>query len=62
MPIGSIVLYSLCMALNAQKLFYDGYILPYFDFCSMIWGNCPKYVLADLEKIQKREAQIIVDQ
>ena len=32
------------------------------DFCSIIWGNCPKYVLADLEKIQKRAARIILNQ
>ena len=50
------------LPLSARKLFYDSYILPYFDFCSIIWGNCPKYVLADLEKIQKRAARIILNQ
>ena len=50
------------LPLSARKLFYDSYILPYFDFCSIIWGNCPKYVLADLEKIHKRAARIILNQ
>ena len=50
------------LPLSARKLFYDSYILPYFDFCSIIWGNCPEYVLADLEKIQKRAARIILNQ
>ena len=39
------------LPLSARELFYDSYILPYFNFCSIIWGNCPKYVLADLEKM-----------
>ena len=50
------------LPLNPRKLFYDSIISPYFDFCSIIWGNCPKYVLADLEKIQKRAWRIIFNQ
>ena len=50
------------LPLRARKLFYDIYILPYFDFCSIIWGNCPKYLLAELEKLQKRAVRIILNQ
>ena len=49
------------LPLDARKLFYDSYILPYFDHCSIIWGTCPKYVMSDLEKIQKRAAMVILD-
>ena len=34
----------------------------YVDFCSIIWGKCPKYIFADLEKILKRAARIILDE
>ena len=27
------------LPLNPRKLFYDSIILPYFDVCSIIWGN-----------------------
>ena len=49
------------LPLDVRKLLYDSYILPYFDYCSIIWGTCPKYVMSDLEKIQKRAARVILD-
>ena len=49
------------LPLEARKLFYDSYILPYFDYCSIIWGTCSKYVMSDLEKIQKKAARVILD-
>ena len=37
------------------------YVLPHFDYCSVIWGNCSKSALNKLVKLQKRAARIILN-
>jgi len=49
------------LPLDARKLFYNSYILPHFDYCCVIWGNCSKELLDDLFKLQKCAARIILD-
>ena len=49
------------LPLKARKLFYNSYVLPHLDYCSVIWGNCSKTTLAKLLKQQKRAAYIILD-
>ena len=45
-----------------RLMFYNAYILPHFDYCCSIWGNCCNYLLETLLKLQKRAARIIVDE
>ena len=28
------------LSVENRRLFYNAYILPYFDYCCIIWGNC----------------------
>lgn len=49
------------LPLEARKLFYNSYILPHFDYCCVIWGNCSQTLMNSLEKLQKRAARIILD-
>ena len=51
------------LSLHLRKLFYNSYILPYLDYCCVIWGNCSKTSLDNLLKIQfcKRAARLILD-
>ncbi len=49
------------LPLNARKMFYNSYILPHFDYCSIIWGNCSKTLLRKLITLQKKAARIILD-
>ena len=49
------------LPLEARKLFFNSYILPHFDYCSIIWGNCSKTALENLVKMQKRAARLILD-
>ena len=49
------------LPLDARKLFYSAYILPHFDLCSSIWGNCSATLFNDLFKLQKKAARIILD-
>lgn len=47
---------------KTRILFYNTYILPHLDYCCSIWGDCSKYLLESLLKLQKRAAKIILDE
>ncbi len=49
------------LPLDARKLFFNSYVLPHFDYCSIIWGNCSKTALNKLVKLQKRAARLILN-
>jgi hypothetical protein len=36
------------------KLYYNGYLLPLIDYCSVVWGNTNKVNLEKILKLQKR--------
>ena len=45
---------------DAQKRFYQGFILPLIDYGSITWGATSKANLERLTKLQKRAARIIL--
>ena len=45
---------------HAQKLYYQGYILPYIDYGSVTWGATSNASIERLSKLQKRAARIIL--
>ena len=45
---------------NVQKLYYQGYILPYIDYGSVVWGADSSTNIKRLTKLQKRAAWIIL--
>ena len=47
--------------MEARKMFYSAYILPHFDYCSVVWSNATMNKLQDLIKLQKRAARLILD-
>ena len=49
------------LPIDSRKLFFNIYILPHFDYCSIIWGNCSQTQMSRLEKLQKKAARIILD-
>lgn len=51
---------SLFIPVEAQKLFYQSYILPLIDYGSITWGNTSRSNLERLSKLQKRAARIIL--
>jgi hypothetical protein len=38
---------------------YSAIILPYFDYCTLVWSNCSEYLLDKLRKMQNRAARVI---
>ena len=39
--------------------FYRPLVEPYFDHCSLVWGNCSRMRADQLQKLQNRAASII---
>ena len=46
--------------IDAQKRFYQGFILPLMDYGSITWGSTSKANVERLTKLQKRAARIIL--
>ena len=49
------------LSFQNRKRFYNAYILPHFDFCCVILGNCTSVMEDKLVKLQKRVAGEILD-
>ena len=49
------------LPIDARKLFFNSYVLPHFDYCCTVWGNCSKTALSKLVKLQKRAARLILN-
>ena len=47
--------------LSQQSLqtIYHSLILPHFDYCSLVWGNCNETLKNKLQKLQNRAARVI---
>ena len=44
---------------NTRNLYYNGYIRPILDYCSVVWGTCNTGDLQKLLRMQKAAARII---
>ena len=40
-------------------MMYSTLVLPYFDYCALVWGNCNKTLQERLQKLQNRSARVI---
>ena len=52
---------SNCISVEAQKLFYQGCILPLIDYGSCTWGATSKSNLDRILKLQMRAARIVLN-
>ena len=41
------------------KTMYYLLVLPFFDYCDVVWGDCSKTLADKLQKLQNRAARII---
>ena len=44
---------SCFLNLDTRILFYNAYLLPLFDYCSVVWGNCQEGEQSKRLKLQK---------
>ena len=45
--------------LDTLKILYNTLILPYFNYCRLVWNNCSITLKTSLQKLQNRAARII---
>ena len=46
---------------HTSILYYNGYILPILDYCSIVWGTCNEGNILRLLRLQKTAARIILN-
>lgn len=44
---------------STLQTIYNALVQPYFDYCSILWGNCGKSLQDKLQKFQSRAARVI---
>ena len=45
--------------INTLNSVYNSLVLPYFDYCGIVWGSCSKIRMDRMQKLQNRAARII---
>ena len=44
---------------DTLQLLYNSLVQPYFDYCSLVWGNCRDSLKEKLQKLKNRAARVI---
>ena len=39
---------------------FNALVQPHFDYCRVVWGNCNKTLSTKLQKLQNRDARILI--
>ena len=45
---------------SSKKLLYNSLILPIFDYCDVIWGNCAKCLSDRVQLLQNRAGRVVL--
>ena len=45
--------------LDTLQILYNTLILPYFDYCCLVWNNCSITLKTSLQKLQNRADRVI---
>ena len=57
--IGALRLCKSFVPLDTLQILYNTLILPYFDYCCLVWNNCSITLKTSLQKLQNRAARVI---
>ena len=44
---------------DTLQILYNSLVQPYFEYCSLVWGNCCDSLKGKLQKLQNRAARVI---
>ncbi len=44
---------------DTLELMYHSLVLPYFDYCSLVWNNCSQTLKDKVQRLQNRAARVI---
>ena len=47
------------LEINTLKTIYNATVLPYFDYCALVWDNCSQTIKHKFEKLHNKAARII---
>ena len=50
------------MSLDHRKLFYNAYIKPHIEYCSVVWCNISRCNINKINKLQRRDCKLILAQ
>ena len=57
--IGAIKRIRYCVPPTTLSLIYNSLVQSYFDYCSVVWGNCVQTLVEKLQKLQNRAAGVL---
>ena len=57
--IGALRLCKSFVPLDTLQILYNTLILPYFDYCCLVWNNCSITLKTSLQKLLNRAARVI---
>lgn len=57
--IGAIKRIRYCVPPTTLSLIYNSLVQSYFDYCSVVWGNCGQTLVEKLQKLQNRAARVL---
>ena len=44
---------------DSLQVIYQAAVLPYFDYCSLVWGNCNQALRENIQKLPNQAARVI---
>ena len=50
------------LSIEHRVLFYNAYIKPHLDYCSLIWSNTSNVNINKITKLQRRSCKLILGQ
>ena len=51
-----------CIPVKVTKLLANSLVMPYFDYCNLVWGNCSKELNTKLQVLQNRLARLVLNE
>ena len=48
------------LSVEHRLLFYDAYVKPHLEYCSVVWSNTPNYNINRISKLQRRACKLIL--
>ena len=57
--IGAIKRIKPFVPMHTLEAIYKSFVQPYFDYCSLLWDTCGKFLKDKLQKFQSRAARVL---
>ena len=58
--IGIIRRVSACLPLSTKRMLYNVLVLPYADYCQVVWHPCSFHLIQSLERVQNLSMRVVL--